>query len=147
MSAPYAVRFQQPQPPRNQRASFMHRIRGLVIIGSILAGCLVLLALLGIAAKNLTASGPGFTCAITASSAGNWNANVTVTGPTEPGLPLMNVSITYYDQSGNEIGSNGIVPIGPFGGIVVPAGQSATYDDIDSGSGPVPASCQATEAP
>jgi hypothetical protein len=136
-----------PQPPRNQRTSSMHRNRGLVIIGSIIAGCLLVWLLIGAMASSPAASGPSFTCAITASSAGNWNADVTVTGPTEPGLPLMNVSITYYDQAGHETGSNGIVPIGPFGGIVVPAGQSVTYASVDSGSAPAPASCQATEAP
>jgi hypothetical protein len=127
---------------------FLSRNRGLVIIGAIILGCLFIWALLGIAASSFTASsGPGFSCAITASSAGNWDADVTVTGPTESGLPLMNVSIVYYDQAGNEIGSDGIAPIGPFGGIVVLAGQSVTYNGVDSGSGPVPASCQATEAP
>jgi hypothetical protein len=135
------------QPP-TYRPDFLSRNRGLVIIGAIIAGCLFIWALLGIAASSFTdSSGPGFTCAISTVSAGTWDADVTVTGPTDPGLPLMNVSIVYYDQAGNEIGSDGITPIGPFGGIVVPAGQSVTYNGVDSGSGPVPASCQATEGP
>lgn len=143
-SAPYPPEFLQPQPPRNR---WKNNRRSLVIVGSIIAGCLFLGLILRLASQSAAYSGPSFNCAITANSDGSWNANVTVTGPTVPGIPLMNVSIVYYDQAGNEIGSNGIVPVGPFGGVVVPAGQSVTYSGVDSGSAPAPASCQATEAP
>jgi hypothetical protein len=142
MSAPYPARFQQPQPPQNQRTSFMYRNRGLVIVGSIIAGCVILALIIGHALQSFTTSGSSFSCVIATNNDGSWQANVGVTGPDTELPPIVHFELGFFDSSGNQIGSTETGGYNPY----VATGQTLWADDAadnnNTSLNQLPSTCQ-----
>ena len=114
----------------------------LIIFGSVVAGFLALYLILAFSVRSAT-TGPTFSCAIS-SAYGNWEPDITVTGPT-PANGITGISIVYYDAQGNEVGSTPNVPFT----VDVPSGQKGTFTIGDpkwwlAGITQTPASCQVT---